>query len=69
LTPCCHRVFFDPLGSRITTNMAHLVGLLVGLLQGWLDRNHQPDGWPCPVAETKTPPRGAAFLLADWLTA
>ena len=23
-------------------NMAHLAGLLVGLLQGWLDRHHQP---------------------------
>ncbi|WP_435301740.1 hypothetical protein [Aeromonas bestiarum] len=44
MNPCRHRVFFDPLGSRITANMAHLVvvGLLVGLLQGWLDRNHQP---------------------------
>ncbi len=33
--------FFDMLGAK-TANMAHLVGLLVGLLQGWLDRNHQP---------------------------
>ncbi|WP_420796489.1 hypothetical protein [Aeromonas bestiarum] len=44
MTPCRHRVFFDPLGSRITVNMTHLVvvGLLVGLLQGWLDRHHKP---------------------------
>ena len=33
--------FFDLLGTR-TANMAHLAGLLVGLLQGWLDRHHQP---------------------------
>ena len=33
--------FFDMLGTP-TANMAHLVGLLVGLLQGWLDRHHRP---------------------------
>lgn len=33
--------FFDMLGTS-TANMAHLVGLLVGLLQGWLDRHHRP---------------------------
>ena len=33
--------FFDMLGTS-TANMAHLVGLLVGLIQGWLDRHHQP---------------------------
>ncbi|MCK2073038.1 rhomboid family intramembrane serine protease GlpG [Aeromonas caviae] len=33
--------FFDMLGTS-TANMAHLVGLLVGLLQGWLDRHHKP---------------------------
>jgi GlpG protein len=33
--------FFDMLGTS-TANIAHLTGLLVGLLQGWLDRNHQP---------------------------
>ncbi|WP_441296861.1 hypothetical protein [Aeromonas sp. CA23] len=42
MTPCRHRVFFDPLGSRITVNMAHLVCLLASLLQGWLDRHHKP---------------------------
>ncbi|MGS3139708.1 rhomboid family intramembrane serine protease GlpG [Aeromonas sanarellii] len=33
--------FFDMLGTP-TANMAHLVGLLVGLAQGWLDRHHRP---------------------------
>ncbi len=33
--------FFDMLGTP-TANMAHLVGLLVGLAQGWLDRHHKP---------------------------
>ncbi len=33
--------FFDMLGTS-TANMAHLVGLLVGLAQGWLDRHHKP---------------------------
>jgi len=33
--------FLDMLGTP-TANMAHLVGLLVGLLQGWLDRHHRP---------------------------
>lgn len=33
--------FFDILGTS-TANMAHLVGLLVGLAQGWLDRHHRP---------------------------
>ncbi|MGE6224595.1 rhomboid family intramembrane serine protease GlpG [Aeromonas media] len=33
--------FFDLLGTP-TANMAHLVGLLVGLAQGWLDRHHRP---------------------------
>lgn len=33
--------FFDMLGTS-TANMAHLVGLLVGLAQGWLDRHHRP---------------------------
>lgn len=32
--------FFDLLGTS-TANIAHLVGLLVGLLQGWLDRHHK----------------------------
>ncbi|MFM5881370.1 rhomboid family intramembrane serine protease GlpG [Aeromonas sanarellii] len=32
--------FFDMLGTP-TANMAHLVGLLVGLAQGWLDRHHR----------------------------
>ncbi|MGL5302754.1 MAG: rhomboid family intramembrane serine protease GlpG [Aeromonas sp.] len=31
--------FFNLLGVE-TANTAHVVGLLVGLLQGWLDRNH-----------------------------
>ncbi|POV91411.1 rhomboid family intramembrane serine protease GlpG [Aeromonas sp. ASNIH8] len=34
--------FLDMLGTP-TANMAHLVGLLVGLAQGWLDRHHRPD--------------------------
>ncbi|MCX4034282.1 rhomboid family intramembrane serine protease GlpG [Aeromonas caviae] len=33
--------FLDMLGTP-TANMAHLVGLLVGLAQGWLDRHHRP---------------------------
>lgn len=33
--------FLDMLGTP-TANMAHLVGLLVGLAQGWLDRRHRP---------------------------
>ena len=33
--------FLDMLGPP-TANMAHLVGLLVGLAQGWLDRHHRP---------------------------
>ena len=33
--------FLDMLGTP-TANMAHLVGLLVGLAQGWLDRQHRP---------------------------
>lgn len=33
--------FFDMLGTP-TANMAQLVGLLVGLAQGWLDRHHRP---------------------------
>lgn len=33
--------FFDMLGTP-TANMAHLVGLLLGLAQGWLDRHHRP---------------------------
>ena len=32
--------FLDMLGTP-TANMAHLVGLLVGLAQGWLDRHHR----------------------------
>ncbi len=34
--------FLDMLGTP-TANMAHLVGLLVGLAQGWLDRHHRPE--------------------------
>lgn len=33
--------FLDMLGTP-TANMAHLVGLLVGLAQGWLYRHHRP---------------------------
>lgn len=33
--------FLDMLGTP-TANMAHLVGLLIGLAQGWLDRHHRP---------------------------
>jgi GlpG protein len=33
--------FLDMLGTP-TANMAYLVGLLVGLAQGWLDRHHRP---------------------------
>ena len=33
--------FLDMLGPP-TAKMAHLVGLLVGLAQGWLDRHHRP---------------------------
>ncbi len=33
--------FLDMLGTP-TANIAHLVGLLVGLAQGWLDRHHRP---------------------------
>lgn len=33
--------FLDMLGTP-TANLAHLVGLLVGLAQGWLDRHHRP---------------------------
>ncbi len=33
--------FLDMLGTP-TANMAHLVGLLVGIAQGWLDRHHRP---------------------------
>lgn len=33
--------FLDMLGTP-TANMAHLVGLLVGLAQGWLDRHYRP---------------------------
>lgn len=33
--------FLDMLGTP-TANMAHLIGLLVGLAQGWLDRHHRP---------------------------
>ena len=33
--------FLDMLGTP-TATMAHLVGLLVGLAQGWLDRHHRP---------------------------
>ena len=33
--------FLDMLGTP-TANMAHWVGLLVGLAQGWLDRHHRP---------------------------
>ncbi|WP_349922329.1 rhomboid family intramembrane serine protease GlpG [Aeromonas veronii] len=33
--------FMDLLGTP-TANIAHLTGLLVGLLQGWLDRHHRP---------------------------
>ncbi|WP_323951425.1 rhomboid family intramembrane serine protease GlpG [Aeromonas caviae] len=33
--------FLDMLGTP-TANIAHLVGLLIGLAQGWLDRHHRP---------------------------
>ncbi len=42
--------------------MAHLVGLLVGLLQGWLDRHHRPA--LCLIVATATA-RSAAIATAN----
>ncbi|MFM4720538.1 hypothetical protein ACEUBT_15630 [Aeromonas bivalvium] len=44
-------------------NMVHLMGLLVGLLQGWL-AGQAPQASLSRFAIKKTPPQGAAFFLS-----